>query len=188
MRSDHALTVDDEINWVAEAYRDHGSAVFNLAAQIGGRDLADDVTQEVFLRYWRRPERFDPQRGSLRSFLMVMARSATIDMLRTKGARCAREGRTSLLDVPVESTEHQPVWRAMHSDVAERVKDALENLKSAERDAIVLAYYGGLTYKEVAVALNAAEGTVKSRIRTGLQRLAVYMKAHDPDAFRVESA
>lgn len=148
----------------AQTYQDHARAVFNVAAHLGGRDVAADVTQEVFLRYWRRPRRFDPDRGSLRAFLLVMTRGVTVDVLRATGAPRA----------------HPP-----HSDVAGRVRDALQHLKQGEREAIVMAFYGGLTYREVAAALNAAEGTVKSQIRSGLRYLTNYIESNEIDALGI---
>jgi RNA polymerase sigma-70 factor (ECF subfamily) len=173
---------------VERAYREHASAVFDVASHIGGRDLAAEVTQEVFLRFWRRPDKFDPQRGSLGAFLMVMTRGITIDMLRANAARRAREDRTPLVAVAPALPEGEAVRHALQSEGSRRMRAALQHLRSNERDAIVLAFYGGLTYKEVAVALHAPEGTVKSRIRSGLRRLALYVEAHDLEAFAVESA
>lgn len=170
------------------AYRDHASSVFKVATHVGGPDLAEDVTQEVFLRYWSEPERFDPQRGSLGAFLTVMARSVAVDMLRANGARRLREQAVPRLVAQVGSTEYDVVWRALHSEVAARVREALQHLSCGERDAIVMAFFGELTYRQAAVALNAPEGTVKSHIRSGLRRLAAYVEAHDPDGFRLEPA
>ncbi len=147
----------------------HGGAVHSLAARLLRNDtLADEVTQDVFVRLWRRGERFDPERGSLRSYLLRDAHGRAVDLLRAETARKAREEKDALRS----STEHpgpeQEVWSLVQS---ENVRAALQALPDREREAIVLAYYHGLAYKQVAEALGEAEGTVKSRIRSGLKRL-----------------
>jgi RNA polymerase sigma-70 factor, ECF subfamily len=154
---------------LAEAYRRHGGAVFGLSRRLL-RDpaLGEEIVQEVFLRLWEHPERFDPDRGSLRSYLLAQCHGRSVDLLRSDTARRRREERD--LRRTAESgydLEHE-VW---DMSVAERVKDALIALPAGERQAIELAYFGGHTYREVAVMLDEAEGTVKSRIRAGLRRM-----------------
>ncbi|MBT8198392.1 MAG: sigma-70 family RNA polymerase sigma factor, partial [Acidimicrobiia bacterium] len=83
---------------LAEAYNRHGSAVFALARRIvRSRELAEEVTQEVFLRLWHKPQRFDPERGKLRSFLLSDTHGRSIDMIRAEGARRAREEKDAVL-------------------------------------------------------------------------------------------
>jgi RNA polymerase sigma-70 factor, ECF subfamily len=154
---------------LAEAYRRHGGAVHALARRVSGStELADDVTQEVFLTLWERPERFDASRGSLRSFLLAVAHSRAVDNVRSQVARKAREQR----DVDAVAEAGYDIERhAWDLHVGERVRRAVGALPDGERKAIELAYFGGHTYREVASMLGEAEGTVKSRIRAGLGRL-----------------
>ena len=154
---------------LAEAYRRHAGAVFALARRLlADAALAEEIVQEVFLRIWNQPEKFDPERGSLRSYLLAQTHGRSVDVLRSESSRRAREER----DVRRTAErgydlEHEVV----DLTVAERIKDALQTLPEGEREAITLAYFGGQTYREVADLLDQPEGTVKSRIRSGLKRL-----------------
>jgi RNA polymerase sigma-70 factor (ECF subfamily) len=178
MRDDLTLASDAQLvvaigRWrqeaLAEAYRRHAGAVMALASRVlASRNLAEEVVQEVFLRLWNHADRFDPERGSLRSWLLAQAHGRAVDLLRSESARKGREER----DVRGRAEsgydlEHEVFDLA----VAEQVRDALTALPVDERRAIELAYFGGLTYREVAVRLDQPEGTVKSRIRAGLKRL-----------------
>lgn len=155
---------------LAELYRRHAGPVLGLARRVlGDPTLAEEVAQEVFLRLWRSPEKFDPGRGTLRSFLLTQTHGRSIDLLRSERARRQREGREAL-SVP-EASSHDIEREVWDMTVAERVQDAMWRLTSDERRAIELAYFGGHTYREVAVILDEPEGTIKSRIRVGLRRM-----------------
>jgi len=154
---------------LAEAYRRHAGAVFALASRVTGtRALAEDVVQEVFLRLWHDADRFDPARGSLRSWLLAQTHGRAVDLVRSESARKGREEREHRGRAEAGYDLEHEVWDLA---VADQVRDALEALPEAERQAIELAYYRGLTYREVAAVLDQPEGTVKSRIRAGLRRL-----------------
>ncbi len=154
---------------LAEAYRRHAGAVFALSRRLlVERTLAEEVVQEVFLRLWNRPDRFDPDRGSLRSFLLAQAHGRSVDMLRAEVSRRQREQRDARDRAEADyDIEHAVVDLA----VADEVREAMAVLPAGERAAIELAYFGGHTYREVATLLDEPEGTVKSRIRSGLRRL-----------------
>jgi RNA polymerase sigma-70 factor (ECF subfamily) len=154
---------------LSEVYRRHSGPVFGLAlGLVRDRALAEDVTQEVFLRLWNRPGVYDPERGSMRSFLLSHTHGRSIDLIRAEGARRTREDREARL-VPTggQTLEEEVMDLAM----AEKIREALQTLSDNERNVIELAYFGGYTYREVAEILEQPEGTVKSRIRAGLKRL-----------------
>jgi len=154
---------------MAEAFRRHSGAVLALARRLLNQGpQAEEVVQEVFLRLWNAPERFDAERGSLRSFLLAQCHSRAVDMLRADTSRRRREDQDAQRDaVSRYDLEHEVV----DVIVAEQVRDAVATLGPQEREAVELAYFGGHTYREVAAMLGEPEGTIKSRIRTGMSRL-----------------
>jgi RNA polymerase sigma-70 factor, ECF subfamily len=154
---------------LAEAYRRHAGAVFGLAKRLlSDQARAEEIVQEVFLRLWNQPDRFDADRGTLRSFLLANAHGRAVDLLRADGARRAREEREAAKTAGQGYDVAREVWDL---SLARHVRDALSALQPGERAAIELAYFGGHTYKQVADLLGEPEGTVKSRIRSGLKRL-----------------
>jgi RNA polymerase sigma-70 factor (ECF subfamily) len=156
---------------LAELFRRHAGAVFGLARRVlGDAGRAEEIVQEVFVRLWNQPERFDPERGSLRSFLLAQSHGRAVDVLRSDSARREREESDARKAAEAGYDVEREVWDLA---VAESVRKAVHTLPEDERRAIELAYFGGRTYREVAVALGAPEGTVKSRIRSGLKRLRV---------------
>jgi len=153
----------------AEAYRRHAGAVFALAQRLlWERALAEELVQETFLRLWEHPDRFDQARGSLRSFLLMDAHARGVDRIRSDSRRREREERTARAAVVAD---YDLDLEAYDLDVAEQVREVMATLTDGERRAIELAYFGGHTYREVARILAEPEGTIKSRIRTGLMRL-----------------
>jgi RNA polymerase sigma-70 factor, ECF subfamily len=154
---------------LAEAYRRHGGAVFGLAKRVLlNATEAEDVTQEVFLRLWNQPDRFDPARGSLRSFLLAQAHGRAVDAVRSTSSRRQREARDAMRTAEAAYDMQREVWDMA---VAEHVSRAMGELPEEERRAIELAYFDGRTYREVAQLLDQPEGTIKSRIRTGMRRM-----------------
>ena len=157
---------------LAEAYRRHAGAVFGLAKRLlDDHARAEEIVQEVFLRLWNDPGRFDPDRGTLRSFLLAHAHGRSVDVLRADAARRAREEREAVRDAATAGTSYDVAHEVWDLALASHVREAMEALTPGERAAIELAYFGGKTYKEVAAELGEPEGTVKSRIRSGLRRL-----------------
>jgi len=153
----------------AEAFGRHGGAVFALSRRLlWDRATAEEMVQEVFLRLWEHPERFDQSRGSLRSFLLMDTHARSVDRLRSEQRRRDREEKTARAEV---ATSYDVDLEAWDLGVAEQVHDVMDTLSDGERQAIELAYFGGHTYRDVATILGEPEGTIKSRIRSGLMRL-----------------
>lgn len=153
---------------LAEVYRRHARSLLGLANRLlGDARASEDVVQEVFVRFWHRPDRFDPDRGSLRAFLAAETHGRSIDLVRAESSRRKREGEEAASPRLGASIEHEFIEGA----VAAQVRRAVADLPIEEKQAVELAYFGGLTYKEVADALTEPEGTVKSRIRRALARL-----------------
>jgi RNA polymerase sigma-70 factor (ECF subfamily) len=160
---------------LAEVYNRNSGAVYGLARRIlRDETLAEEITQEVFLRLWNQPEKFDAERGSLRSFLLAHTHGRSVDLIRSESARRTREEKDAQLDSRASVNIEEEVWDMA---IADQIKEALSTLVDGERRAIELAYFGGHTYREVAELLGEAEGTVKSRIRSGMKRLRVALTA-----------
>jgi RNA polymerase sigma-70 factor, ECF subfamily len=161
---------------LAEVYRRHGGAVFGLARRVlNNAAEAEDVTQEVFLRLWNQPDRFDPARGSLRSFLLAQSHARAVDAVRSLNSRRLREAKDARRTATADYDMQHEVWDLA---LADQVARALEELPGEERQVIELAYFEGHTYVEVAHLLDQPEGTVKSRIRNGMRRMrAVLVEA-----------
>jgi len=156
-----------------EAYRRHAGDVAMVAWHAGGGDpgTAEDAVQEVFLELWRRPERFQPDRGSLGTYLRTMTRARVVDRHRSDTARRRREA-------VVPGAGGEDVEAAVAAALtAAAVRVAIARLPGSEREAIELAYFGGRSYRQAAAELGQPEGTVKSRIRSGLRQLRVDLRA-----------
>ncbi len=151
-----------------EVFRRYGGAVNSVARRvIRNPEYAEDVVQETFVSYWKSPAGFDPERGSLRTYLLTIAHRRAVDIVRSEEARSRRE------QAPPDPSYFSIEEEVVSQIDSERVRDALTDLDKKEREAIAMAYFGGLSYVEVARQLGAPEGTVKSRIRTGMRKLAV---------------
>ena len=154
---------------LAEAFRRHSGAVFALARRLlNDTPRAEEVVQEIFLRLWDSPERFDPERGSLRSWLLAQTHGRAVDHLRADSSRRRREERHAERSLAVSYDLEREVGDVIF---AEHVREAVAALAPGERQAIELAYFGGHTYREVAAFLDEPEGTIKTRIRSGMMRL-----------------
>ncbi len=170
---------------LAELYQRHGGSLFQVALRVlSVPGLAEEVVQEIFIRLWQVPERFDPARGSLRSFLLAQGHNRAVDMVRSETARKRRDDKDSTAVTAAYVLEDE----AVDSAVGQEVREAVETLSKAERDAISLAYFGGHSYREVATLLGVPVGTVKSRIRSGLARLRTVLVQAGIDPFVADTA
>jgi RNA polymerase sigma-70 factor (ECF subfamily) len=143
---------------------------FGLAYRIlGDRPSAEDVVQEAFLTVWRQADRVDTHRGKLSSFVMTIVHHKAIDALRARNGRTAR---TVPLDAMVIEKEDADVSEGvLRSLRREAVRNALSSVPGDQRKTIELAYFEGMTHVEIAEALNLPLGTVKSRLRLGLEKM-----------------
>jgi RNA polymerase sigma-70 factor, ECF subfamily len=155
---------------MAELYDASSAAVFGLAVRIlGDRNAAEDAAVEVYLQAWRDASSFDAQRGSARVWLLTLARSRAIDILRSR----RREPASDPLEVASEVHSSGPGPEDQSSDLQRRnyVRAALENLRPEQREAIELAYFSDLSHSEIASKLGQPLGTIKTRIRLGMMAL-----------------
>ena len=165
---------------LGEMYDQYAGFVFGLAARvIGDRVAAEDVTQEVFLSLWEKPAQFDATKGRLRTFLGTLAHRRAVDYVRREQAKRRRANREAALAHTVPDVDEM----AMAFVAAERVREAVSELPVEQRDAIQLAYFGGRTYRQVAIELGIPEGTAKSRLRLGLNRIAEVLVAQEVELF-----
>jgi RNA polymerase sigma-70 factor, ECF subfamily len=151
------------------AYEEHHRSVYATAFRIlGDGARAQDVVQDVFLRVWRRPSTFNPKRGELGSYLRLMARSRALDLWREAQAAGRASDRMKLV---VTDDPERPEDVLDRTSARGSVREALRRLPDAQREALVLAYWGGLTADEIARRSAVPLGTAKSRIRLGLAKL-----------------
>jgi len=162
-------TSSDQLHVFTDAYNEYRLLVYRRACCLCGPALADDVTQEVFARLWLHPEEFDPTRGSLRTFLLMRCYGSAIDAVRSQGRRRSSQERSHRLDRSPDALAVDA--GLLHDELAEVLAGGIETLPFHEREAIRMAFYGRCTYQQAAALLGQPEGTVKSRIRTGLRRL-----------------
>ena len=164
------ITAGDE-SALAAAYTEHASLVYGLARRVTrDEQLARDITQDVFTYLWEKPDRVDPDRGSLRSYLAVVAHRRAVDEVRRGERRTRIEGSVAVEDVE-DGPEAAVVEQAAQRWRRDRLKAALAELSAEQRVALGLAYFDGLTYKQVAERLGIPEGTAKSRLRLAMHKL-----------------
>jgi RNA polymerase sigma-70 factor (ECF subfamily) len=161
------LLVRDE-SALREVIDEYGGVVHGMARRVLAEPaLAEEVAQDTFLALWRRPGAYDPARGSLQSFLLGIVRNKAIDLVRKEES--LRRTRDALArELPVKEETYDP---GAQVEERHRVMGALGKLTDVQREAIVLAYFGGRTYREVATELEIPEGTAKTRLRDALIRM-----------------
>ncbi|WP_221585872.1 ECF RNA polymerase sigma factor SigK [Microbacterium sp. G2-8] len=168
---------DGDQNAFTELYDMLASRAFGLILRVlVDRAQSEEVLQEVFLEIWRSASRFAPNRGQGRSWVLTIAHRRAVDRVRASQASSDRDVRVGIRDlaVDVDGVAEDIEMR----DDARRVVDALKQLPEVQREAIVLAYYGGYSQSEIAALMRAPLGTVKTRMRDGLSRLRMEMGVH----------
>lgn len=169
-----AAIAEEDAAALEQLYDRYAAVVYRMAVRIvKNEELAEDVVQEVFWRVWRRSKSFERERGKVSQWLFGIAHNLCIDELRRQRAR----------PIPVyENVEHpfiqqlpdertNVVGAVWSSEQRRFLEDALGQLPDAQRQAIELAYFGGLSHQEIATKLNRPLGTIKTRVRLGLQKL-----------------
>jgi RNA polymerase sigma-70 factor, ECF subfamily len=165
-----------QINALDLLYDRYGRLVYSTAAKIlNNIEEAEEVTQETFLRLWQRSEIYQPNRGSLSGFLITLARSRSLDLLRSRSASQKRLQRVQS-STDCVSSHNPPLEFATTAERTHRVREALNQLPDADRALLETAYYEGLSQSEIADRHGLPLGTVKSRSRQALKKLHAVLK------------
>ena len=154
---------------IAALYDRFGRLVYSVAFRVvHDHGAAEEITQDVFMRCWRTIDRYQPQQSSLATWLLTITRNRAVDELRSRrGSAARREVSDELLQPLASEAEFdEPMLR-------EGVQQALQELPDAQREAIQLVYWGGLTRREVAEQLQVPLGTIHTRLRLGMDKLRV---------------
>ncbi len=160
----------DELPALESLYDRYGKLAYSLAYRIlGNAASAEDAVQEAFLAIWRNADRFDLARGTLRNWLLSIVHHRAIDLLRGASGR-ARQ------DLEIGAVEHEltlpDAWEQVSVDLQrDAIRAGLDGLPAEQRQTIELAYFGGLTHVEIAERMRVPLGTVKGRMRIGLEKL-----------------
>jgi RNA polymerase sigma-70 factor (ECF subfamily) len=167
----HCRVVAGDDHALAEVYERFGAFVYALARRVtGDADAARDIVQEVFVHFWERPLSYDPERAGLRTWFATLAHRRSVDWVRREERRRRLPAAQAALSLAADT---QPTAAEQYEAActAARVRQIVADLPDLLRQPVELAFYGGLTYREVAVELRIPEGTAKSRMRSALQQL-----------------
>jgi RNA polymerase sigma-70 factor, ECF subfamily len=166
-----ALVAKGQARAFETIYERHGGAAFSLAYRMcGSRSLAEDVAQEAFLSIWRSGGRYDRARGSVRTWVLGIVHNRAIDALRRTVVQERRRASDEGIEERFEARERTEVEAARREE-ASTIRGMLETLPDEQSRVIELAYFGGFTHSEIAEMLGAPIGTVKGRMRLGLEKL-----------------
>ena len=162
-------------------YQRYGNLVYSLALRTLRQPvLAEEVTQDVFLKLWQQPGRWNPALGQLSSWLLAITRNAAIDRLR-------REARHTAADIDVMAEAESGAEPAVMSDLGawadgQLLRELMRQLPTEQRELIELAFYRGYTHSELSEGLGVPLGTVKTRLRAGMQKLRVLWEQANPES------
>lgn len=171
-----AALADGREEALAQLYDRYGGLVYSVALRIlGDPARAEDAVQESFFSVWNNAGRFDANRGSLRAWLVTTARNRSIDYIRGRGGRERREQGLEGETVSADTTSDP--WRELSRSMERTaVREAVASLPAEQRKAIELAYFDGYSCREIAELTQAPLGTVKGRLRLGLEKMASYLQ------------
>ena len=159
----------------ATLYDHYAPRVYGMAMRVLGRDAdAEAVVSDVFLSLWKDPKGFDPSRGPFRTYVLLLARSRSIDRLRASATRAKRmeaAAAESLPEMVKRQHSDRPDNRLVEDENSDQVRSAVGRLDAKQRTPLEMAYFQGLTHAEIAEKLGEPLGTIKTRIRTALQTL-----------------
>jgi RNA polymerase sigma-70 factor (ECF subfamily) len=168
-----SLIVQSHPDALSELYDRYSRLVFSLALNlVGDRSTAEEITLDVFTRVWRRAVTYRPEQAKVSTWLTSIARYRAIDMLRRQGAR-GMESTVDWAEVDRDAVSHidGPEEAADLALQQQRIRLAMAELPSVQRQALALAYFRGYTHREIAEVLDEPLGTVKTRIRLAMQKL-----------------
>jgi RNA polymerase sigma-70 factor (ECF subfamily) len=182
----HAQLAAGDSDALTALYRRYASLVFSLALRmLGNRQQAEEIVQDVFLKLWRQPQSYDASRGRFVSWLLGVTHNRAIDELRSRRRQQAHQiteadqgdasSASLLADLPDTAPDlSEQAWLSVQSQV---IRTALNSLPKEQREALELAYFGGYTQSEIAQRTGQPLGTIKTRIRLGMQKLRVTLEA-----------
>lgn len=159
---------------LSELYDLYKRLLFGMVISIvKKREEAEDVLQEIFVKIWNKAESFDEERGNVYSWIVTLARNKAIDRIRSKGYKTQQKQSVSIHEplFSLEGDKHDPMETTIFSDRAELVKRALEQIPEKQSEVIKIAYYRGMTQREISDHLDIPLGTVKTRTRQGMIKL-----------------
>lgn len=171
-----AIATRDELAFVV-LYDRYADLVYSASLRVlMDPGLAEDTTQDVFIRLWRRPQTFIAERGRFVTWLMSVTRNRAVDEIRARGRRHRREVPSMETEDPLAwsqlaAQDEDPLASAQVSEIRASVRSALCGLPASQKRALELAYFGGLTQLEIALRTGEPLGTIKTRIRLGMQKL-----------------
>src|SRR4051794_12609362 len=175
-----ALVAKGQARAFETIYERHGGAAFSLAYRMcGSSSVAEDVAQEAFLSIWRSGGRYDRTRGSVRTWVLGIVHNRAIDALRRSVVHERRRASDEGLEERFESGDRTDVEVARR-DEAQEVRSMLEELPPEQQKVIELAYFGGFTHTEIAEMLQAPIGTIKGRMRLGLEKMRGHLSPPEP--------
>ena len=171
----------------AMIYDRHGGAAYSLAHRIvGDPGMAEDVTQEAFLSIWRSTARFDAARGSVRAWVLGIVRNRAIDALRRTARPAPKLDQDDDAVLETHAGTERTEAEAIRRETADRLRQALGLLPREQSQVIELAYFGGFSHSEIANMLGAPIGTVKGRMRLGLEKIRATLAEGFPEGEAAE--